>query len=693
MSTLLFTSKAGAGEAPLSLFRRAAAGNGLRSTLQFLHGFARAVEHSESQLGALARSPELFRKVARAAYLDHSDVESVVYQRVGHAREDDLLWQGLRVDVSALHFRHAKTCVACLLEDGYAHQEWDHRAAVACPRHAVLLETACPVCRRPWTWDSDPLSCGCDPKAMQARFVAVPTQVASLLHRIVAARDQVGLNLLDAVYRVVTWWDRLGVTWSSIGRALALERLHSGAWPSPTDPISNPAGEPLHARLALAPLLSSPLPELQLLAQKLLLQPAAPLRGVLPETLTLPASQAMAVLGIRRVTFAKLVRDGHLEITEGSVSTPSIHRLLLLTSAADVPVGKPLSLAELRGGSRRLSLSGALSGIESGRLAIFDCPAKAGLSGLRVVLPVPNSTLSAPLMLGLAEVAGLCAVHPECVRALVRVGRLKARKGNARSTTQWTFDKAEVDRFVSEFVFASVLAKKHGCAVTTFSSRLRSAGIEPVSGPGVDGGLTYLFRRQDVAGLDLQRIGTSDYRSPAGRKPISARTSSDDVSLSAAAGMLGVSPRAMRKVVSGGWVQPAASVVRVQQYSTAAVEGLRDRLQQDYLPLSAAAEELGQSEFQFRRVWVGTGELQTFSFADQPLIRRSDFARIRELWKTHRTGPDIGRRLRRHLSVCGNLEKIGTLEPSHVLGARSRKVKLYDRGAQVLERYQLQISA
>lgn len=690
MGTLFFSPKAGDGEAPLSLLRRTAAGNGLRSTLQFLHGFTRAVDHSESRLGVLARAPQLFRSVARAAHVPDAEIEKVVYGRVGNAREDDLLWQGLRVGVSALCFRRAKTCVACLVEDGYAHQEWDHRAAVACARHAVLLETACPICHSPWTWDSDPLSCGCDVKAMRKRSVAVPAPTASLLHRIVAARDQVALNILDAAHGVLAWWERLGITWSSIARALALERLFSGAWPALADEVRKPAHEQLHARLALAPLLTSPLPEVQSLAQKLLLQQAPPLHALLPATLTLPASEAMAILGVRRVPLAKLVRDNHLECANASVSVHSINRLLLLTSAGNAPVGNTQSLAQLRVGSSRLSLSAALKGIQDGRLALFDCPASTGLSGLRVVLPAKDSTASAPSALGLAEVAHQCGVHPECVRALARVGRLGARKGGPRGATQWTFDTAEVDRFVADFVFASVLAKAQVCALTTFASRLRSAGIEAVSGPGIDGGLTYLFRREDVVGLDLQQIAAGDYRSPAGRKPASTRTESVDVPWSTAAEMLGVSNRAMRKVVAEGWLQPGVASGR--RFPAAAVESLRDCLRQDYLALPVAAEELGQSELQFRRAWVGTGELRTFSFADRQLVRIADFVRIRDLWKTHCTGTEIGRRLGRHRSVCGNLEKIGTLGPARVMGAGSRKVKLYDRGAPILERYQLQIS-
>lgn len=261
-----FTPLAQPGESPLSLLRRSSVGNGQKSTLRFAYALNPDLDHSPMALSTLARNPQLFRTTCVAAGISDRDVQQVAYSRVGPGREDDLNWNGLQVPVGALTFHRSKTCPRCVLEQGYAQSEWDHRAAVACSKHQVLLRDACPTCRQPWTFNHDIFRCGCDAAPACAE---VPEQAASLLNRLISLRDKEGLRLLDMAWKVLHWWEGLGLRLRGKSRALALWRLHSGRWPEMGVPAAD-SHAPLHPRLALAPLLDDPNPATQALASRLL---------------------------------------------------------------------------------------------------------------------------------------------------------------------------------------------------------------------------------------------------------------------------------------------------------------------------------------------------------------------------------------------------------------------------------------
>ena len=86
--------------------------------------------------------------------------------------------------------------MACYIELGYAPASWDHVASLACSKHRILLDDACPCCGVPWTPDRDPFGCGCDRETMVARQQPCSDRVASLMDHIIDIQDQNGLAML-----------------------------------------------------------------------------------------------------------------------------------------------------------------------------------------------------------------------------------------------------------------------------------------------------------------------------------------------------------------------------------------------------------------------------------------------------------------------------------------------------------------
>lgn len=677
-----FTPRAQPGESPVSLLRRAAHGNGMRSTLRYAYSFNPKIDHSAYSLGTLARNPGLFRMTTEMMGIPERDVKEVIYRRTGVHGHDRLLWNGLQVRLGDLSFRHAKTCVICLKEAGYARSEWDHRAAVACTEHGVLLEAECPVCQAPWTNDEGAMSCGCPHDQVRRHLVPVDDLSASMLSRLIATKDQVGLSLLSSLCRVLDWGVMLGLRLPPIARAIALFDLKQGRWPTRASAPND--GPLLHPRIQLAPLLTDSLPDAQALAQQLLSQ-SAPLTTGLELHHRVSAGEAMAILGVQRVAFAKLVKDGRLTKAEQGYSVKDLNRLLTVTAGHQVEGLLPLAV--YRTGTPPVSLSTLIGEIETGRITSFCCSPATGLEGLQAIRASPPQSIAVPTgWLTLAEVGKQLEVHPEYVRAVVRTGLLPATRGFAASPVQWLIQQKDLERFDTEFVFASALAKMLGASATTFVSRLRSAGLFPVSGPDLDGGLTYLFRRSHINAIDLQALISGPYKSPAGRRRRLAEPKVEMCTWSETARRLKLSSAQLHQAIADGWIRSIAHSVRVRKFEQAAVRSLEERLAKDFRSLTTAASQAGQSPHEFRRCWIESGVVTAKRFGNEYLIAVDELDQLDRQRDGLATAAEIGRLAGRHRTMCANLEKTGVLEVAASVGRGRRKVKLYSRSASVVGR-------
>lgn len=690
MTRLLpFTPSPQHDEAPLNVLRRAATGNHHASTMRFAFALNPDLNHSIAVLGAVARNPERLRSTFEAMGLSQADTERVSYRRIGNARADDVAWNGLRIAVGDLQFRRSKICMTCYLEDGFASNQWDHVAAMACTKHQVLLDDACPCCRTVWTPVVDPLACGCDPRRMAALQQPCDSEVASVLDRIIKTADQAGLNVLSGVRSVLLSWRDFGIRLSRAVVANALWNLAAGRWPeiSTTQPITHFL--PIHPRVALAPLLTAPTADCAGAARNLLSRAAPDLMAENLDHIWWPSTTAMAVLGINRVPFKKLVQAGHLTPREdGRHSAAAINELLWnLTGSRDCEASMQ-SLSALRAGPNPESLASLITRIKTGDITSYCCPVDAGLVGLRCAPTHRQATTT--VILGIRDVAQRLGTNTESVRGAIRLGWLDGTKGTLRSAVEWSVTSASMQVFEDLYVFASAIAKAHRVSALTIASRLRSVGLIPVSGPDVDGGVTYIFKRIALAEIDLASALTEPYRSPGGRKKNGVHQErAGGMPSKETAAILGISVRQLRDVVGAGWIAPAAVSQRRRVFAPAAIRELKRSLDEDFVPLAEAARQLGQTPAQFRSTWIRTGVVHAYRFADWTLIKWSDRGRMLETWSKVGSASSIGSHLKRPRWLCPNLTKMGELTSPCRLGAGTRHVRLYPRNAEKLKSYDL----
>lgn len=675
------------GESPLSVLRRGAIGNGHHSTVRFAFSVNATLDHSLSALGTLARNCDVFHATCRGMGLSEDELGSISYRRTGRGARDNILWQGLAARPGDLQFRRTKLCVACYLEHGYALAEWDHAATLACPKHRILLDDACPCCGTPWTPGSDPLACGCSPDEMAARQQPCTGRTASTMKRIIDAGDQEELNTISRLLSVTRFWSAQGILLTKADVADALAELSHGKWPAlPTQE----GGVVLHPRVALAPLLAAPEASCLNSARTLLSQAMPCVRINRLAEVGWSASVAQRVLGIGRMPFRKLIEARHIESADGGrFSAASINELLWLVAGANDPAHPMLPLQVLRGGRQRKSLAELISMIKSGALVAFHSGAQAGLPGLSCAVDEPPAP-AIPEGMRISDAASRLGTNEESLRRVIKLRLIPATKGTRTSAVQWTIQEPALERFESNYVFASAIARQNGASVTTVASRLRSAGLVPISGPGLDGGATFIFRRGDLEGMDLVTVLSGTYRSPAGRKKHADAPSSpapDRQTGRDAARALGISLRKLREVVRQGWLSPALEVSRRQSFDHKAVDDLKQRLDCDFIPLGEAACQLGQTVTQFRKTWIATGVVPCRNFADLRLIERADVDRIRAIWSEAGSASSISKDLGRQRWLCQNLTKMGQLSEVAHLGSGSQTVRLFPRNAPLLQHY------
>lgn len=653
------------GEAPLSVLRRAALGNGYPSTISFVRDLEPSVDDAITALGTIARDPALFVEICVRTGIGRDEATRCAYRRSGGAREDDLLWHNLHVGVGDLQFRQSKLCLSCYLEEGFARAEWDHIATHACNRHRVLLRTACPVCSTPWSPAGDPLGCGCAPTRMLSQQSTCTTEEASLMTHLITHADQAGLDLLTDLHRTVIGWRDLGVELSHRMVLAILTRLFAGAGFS-AGYLDQPAqGVALHPRIALAPLLASASDVVRQHAQNLLAVGLPAIRANINTHLTWPAALAMAGLGIGRMAFGTLVRDGHLCITDDN-RVPVVLVNALLNRVTDQLPSNPIHpLQALREGPIGTSLAGTLAGQPPVVKASHE---------------LDSDSPSGPAAYTISAAARRLGTNSESLRGLIHAGLLPAKQGASGSAVTWLIPAEQLFAFEREFVFGSALAASIGAPATTFSSRLRSRGVRPVSGPGFDSGVTFVFRRCDLEGVDFIEVATTPYRSPAGRKRLADRPSAEStLSTRDCASALGIPVRLVRSVVHEGWLSPCDADARYLTFNADAVQTVAERIRTHYRTAASVARSLGQSDREFRATWLDTGHAGATHFAGSTFLTAADAEKITALWETSATSSAIGRTIGRERWLCANLRKLDLLTPEITLGSGASKVHLYRR--------------
>lgn len=200
--------------------------------------------------------------------------------------------------------------------------------------------------------------------------------------------------------------------------------------------------------------------------------------------------------------------------------------------------------------STRLDL---LSDLLEGKAEVLSYNPCIGLPSLELMIPIKQAMNSK--FLSAREAAKILNIYPDAVYRLVKSGLLRYSLHLIR---QIRIDIDDLGKFHQEFVFVRELADQVKCNATNLADKIISAGIKPVHGPSIDGGLLYVFRRKEVETLDLVAVSQSRYQSRCGRGHKSQPLSKEPNLLSAsdACKFLDIKPRQLDRLCHLGFLAP-----------------------------------------------------------------------------------------------------------------------------------------
>lgn len=235
----------------------------------------------------------------------------------------------------------------------------------------------------------------------------------------------------------------------------------------------------------------------------------------------------------------------------------------------------------------------------------------------------------------------------DALRRVIKAGLLKAPRvrcpdGHHRQIVPIK----ELERFDACYVFSATLAKEVGDEPRRFAEKLMDEGVKPASGPGIDGGLMYVFRRNDLENIDIQVVARKTaYNKRCGRK---TKKNTEELhrefvaqgllTAAEAARLLGASVQQVSRLATQGYLAEFdhdGKLGNRRYFCTTDVNGYLAAYRDNpaLIPEKSAAESLGISLARFRASMIRSGKIAVISDGLNRYVRRAEICR---------TGEDVG---------------------------------------------------
>ncbi len=241
---------------------------------------------------------------------------------------------------------------------------------------------------------------------------------------------------------------------------------------------------------------------------------------------SITAAQAGEKLGIGRRAVADLVRNGCLTAIQGPSITgqlawkfehPEIQRLLTLIDEKIAGGDKILTAhVSFRTAIKKLSnlsieIADFIQLILDGKITPTGKSEGAGLSSLLFdPVEIEQFSISESAKLRddnhtMQEASRILRLSTEEVFFLINHGLLNAKKASI-GRVAWEISREEIDRFKSTYSTMGWLVEAMGTNTRGVVDRLMANGVMPLSGPKIDGGRIYLFKKADLETIDLAKV-------------------------------------------------------------------------------------------------------------------------------------------------------------------------------------------
>lgn len=630
----------------------------------------------------------------------------------------------------------AHVCTACLLDASYARALWDIALVNGCAKHAMALTGHCPRCAAPLKWARREVAtcgaCGFDLRvAVQKPLDTTGQQnLKSILEFLTMPGDT--FTVYGHRFTKASCFHLLSFIWHFVNDDLSSS---SPALELPTDSTRAPetitqVWKIFHDHQKLEALirnhlthLSQLMPALGMNAWALRLQERLKSRQfrvpdfnvvrkmvecvantVMPTMLPVGDKTAslsdQQLFSPKQVAFILGLHAGIVDSTEGmrffskegcyvpsanSISTTELNRLFMEIHALVEPtIEETVSIGELvnQGTLSRLgkTIWDLLVEIRARRIQIAAWDNKQPFSTALVLRKSLDQFLGHRKQhdgfLSVVQVAQQLGTYADAVYRLVKAGKFQLQeKVLQRSSKQLCATADEVNRFNAQYVLAGTLAKQFGVNATNFADKVRDAGIEPISGPGIDGGLVYVFSRAELAAVDLAAIAASrEYHSRSGRRkahvdtPRSAFSHLDLVESREVAARLGISVQRLGQLVKAGWVHcvdHANQLGNRRVFERRVVDEYCTRYRENnaWLPINTVATLFAETQRLFERNWTYTGRLNTSTDGLAVYLHKPDVEDALRLNQNMLTSRQSQRLIGIDRATLANWHRLGRISP------------------------------
>ncbi|MDT4790011.1 TniQ [compost metagenome] len=610
-------------ESPRSVLIRTAVANGFGSVSAMARAFGS--KDSRQPIAWQMRHSKLITELSRNSDLNGGQFQGSFYTQNGPTSESPVEIMGLKVPAAAIRADAYNFCPECLRDGGHRSIQ-DLIWLETCPYHGCQYGAACPNCQRTihWTQLVGNL-CRCGYDLCNGPTVASQSKASRLVLNFFRTRDQAALDRFIFALRALRYE-------TQSDRSSVLEMAAR---------VANCEEQALDELLVIASERYPCLPVRALIAPWMISSDEW-ISGQVARLLQANAPMSKAV-GACHCSELKLYQDEMLKALQAS--SKKLRSLLLRNLVQRGKQGKVRWLYSA------INLCKLLETHTSIPLAADNAP------------EVPPTEADND-MVTIEEAAVRLGVYPDAVRNALSHGFMQTnlQKG-ARGRTM--LHAAAVDQFTTDFAFIGQLADEIDLPRTTLSAKLLHLGVQPVSGPLIDGGLVTIYRRADLGPQLLQALQDLDrYKSNSGRKkcPISCDTlPPDDSCVSAvAARMLEVSLHDLRHLHELGYLKRAVGSKR--RFTTNSVLTTKSLLE-EMLTLKNCADEVAMSSQTFSRRFVQSGFIEHWRLGSKTLIPKKQLTRVQEHCRLFVSFCEADSILSAPLGHSANLAKTGKLHP------------------------------
>lgn len=245
----------------------------------------------------------------------------------------------------------------------------------------------------------------------------------------------------------------------------------------------------------------------------------------------------------------------------------------------------------------------------------------------------PSLAITTPLHLDIEQTAIYLDVYPEIVRRAVRANFMASNTKTGKSG-KLLLCKDEVSAFHQKYIFVGPLAKSLGSPNTTLTARLRSVGIEPISGPTLDRSLVAIYQRST---LDMSKIAQAltaeTYSHKAGRKSHALQPNDTHISSTDAAKILGTEVQRLKYLERAGLLEeeiPIQFLSENRRYFTKASVLSTQKILINSISIEDASARLGLLIGPLTRRFIKSGFIKPLLLGRKTLITSNDMENMRK---------------------------------------------------------------